>query len=185
MPTLTLEQPLLLSLLLVAVPFTVIAASRRLSHTSTPLRILAIGIVFMFVSNAFIAALSAVDRQLSFTWAALASMFVNIALNLILIPLFGYLGASWATVLTEIALAAFGWLLTVRYLGRFPVFGLSWRIQRAGVVMGGVLYPLQGVHGPLTLLAIGVGALVYGLAVLLLGGLDAEDRALIRRAIRR
>jgi Ca-activated chloride channel homolog len=44
MPTLTLEQPLLLSLLLVAVPFTVIVASRRLHHTSTPLRLLAIGL---------------------------------------------------------------------------------------------------------------------------------------------
>jgi O-antigen/teichoic acid export membrane protein len=126
-----------------------------------------------------------VDRQLSFTWAALASMFVNIALNLILIPPFGYLGASWATVLTEIALAAFGWYLTVRYLGRIPVLGLSWRILLAGVVMGGVLYPLQGVHGPLTLLVIGVAGLVYGLAILVLGGLDAEDRALIRRALRR
>src|SRR5919202_4352337 len=44
MPTLSLEQPLLLVLLVVAVPFTVIAASRRLRHTSAPLRVLAIGL---------------------------------------------------------------------------------------------------------------------------------------------
>jgi O-antigen/teichoic acid export membrane protein len=157
----------------------------QFASSAPALRILAVGIVFMFVSNAFIAALSAVDRQLSFTWAALGSMVVNIALNLLLIPPFGYLGASWATVLTEIALAVFGWFLTVRYLGRLPVLALSWRILLAGVVMGGVLYPLQGVHGPLTLLAIGVGGLVYGLALLVLGGLDGEDRALIRRALRR
>src|SRR2546430_4471389 len=112
-------------------------------------------------------------------------MSVIVAPTLLLIPPFGYLGASWATVLTEVALAAFGWFLTVRYLGRIPVFGLSWRIPLAGVVMGGVLYPLQGVHGPLTLLAIGFAGLVYGLAILVLGGLDAEDRALIRRALRR
>jgi O-antigen/teichoic acid export membrane protein len=149
------------------------------------LRLLAVGIVFMFVSNAFIAALNAMDRQLIFTWAALASMFVNIALNLALIPPFGYLGASWATVLTELALAVFGWFLTVRYVGPIPVWALSWRILLAGVVMGGVLYPLRGVHGPATLLAIGVGVVVYGLAVLLLGGLNAEDRAMIRRALRR
>jgi O-antigen/teichoic acid export membrane protein len=168
--------------------FALVAGLRPLyqfAASAPALRILAVGIAFMFVSNAFIAALSAVDRQLSFTWAALASMVVNIVLNVALIPPFGYLGASWATVLTEVALAAFGWFLTVRYVGRVPVFGLSWRILLAGVVMGGVLYPLQGVHGPLALLAIGVGGLVYGLAVLLLGGLDADDRALIRRALRR
>ena len=55
-----------------------------------------LGIVLMFVSNAFIGALNAIDRQLTFTWAALVSMVVNIALNLALIPRFGYLGASWA-----------------------------------------------------------------------------------------
>jgi hypothetical protein len=37
----------------------------------------------------------------------------------------------------------------------------------------------------LTLLAIGFAGLVYGVAILVLGGLDAEDRALIRRALRR
>jgi hypothetical protein len=88
-------------------------------------------------------------------------------------------------VLTEVALALFGWFLTVRYVGRIPVFGGSWRILLAGVVMGGVLYPLQGVHGPATLLVIGLGGVVYGLAVLVLGGLDAQDRAMLRRALRR
>jgi hypothetical protein len=51
--------------------------------------------------------------------------------------------------------------------------------------MAAILYPLQGVHGPLTLLVIGVGVLVYGLALLLLGALDADERAMIRRALGR
>ena len=84
------------------------------------LRILAIGIVFMFVNNAFIGTLNAIDRQSSFTWAALWSMVVNVGLNLIVIPLFGYIGASWATVVTEIALGIFGWILVARHLTRLP-----------------------------------------------------------------
>jgi O-antigen/teichoic acid export membrane protein len=149
------------------------------------LRILALGIVFMFVNNAFIAALSAIDRQLSFTWAALASMVLNVVLNLALIPRFGYLGASAATVLTEVALVGFGWLLVARHLARVPVFTLSWRILLAGLVMGAALYPLQGAHGPLTLLAIAGGAAVYGLALFLLRALDEEELAVLRRALRR
>jgi O-antigen/teichoic acid export membrane protein len=157
----------------------------QFAASAPALRILAVGIPFMFVSNAFIAALGAIDRQLSFTWAALASMFVNVVLNLALIPPFGYLGASWATVLTEVGLALFGWLLTARYLGRVPFPRLGWRILLAGVAMGGVLYPLQGVHGPMTLLVIAVGGLVYAAVLLVLGGVDAEERALLRRALRR
>jgi O-antigen/teichoic acid export membrane protein len=147
------------------------------------LRILALGIVFMFVCNTFIGALNAIDRQLTFTWAALASMVVNIALNLALIPPFGYLGASAATVLTEVALFAFGWYLTARHLTRVPVLALSWRCLLAGLVMGAALFPLQGVHGPMTILVILAGALVYGLALLLLGALDPDEVRMLRRAV--
>jgi O-antigen/teichoic acid export membrane protein len=157
----------------------------QFAGSASALRVLSVGIVFMFVSNAFIAALSAIDRQLSFTWAALASMVVNVSLNLALIPPFGYLGASWATVLTEVGLVVFAWLLTARHLGRVPVLAPSWRILAAGAVMGAALYPLRGVHGPLTLLAIAAGALVYGSMLLVLGAVDAEERGLIRRAVGR
>ena len=148
------------------------------------LRILATGIVFMFITNAFIGALNAIDRQLSFTWAALGSMVVNIALNLVLIPLFGYIGASVATVLTEVALLAFCWYLTGRHLSRVPLLSLSWRILLAGLVMGGALYPLMRVTGPMVVVAIAAGALIYGLALLLLGGLDSDEIRLVRRAVR-
>ncbi len=152
---------------------------------STPaLRILALGIPFMFVSNAFIGALNAIDRQLTFTWAALGSMVVNILLNLALIPPFGYLGAAWATILTEVALFGLGWYLTARHLTRVPVLSLSWRILLAGLVMGAALYPLQDVHGLLILPAILAGALVYALVLLLLGAADAEEMRLLRRAVR-
>jgi len=147
------------------------------------LRILAVGIVLMFVSNAFIGALNAIDRQLTFTWAALVSMVVNIGLNLALIPLLGYIGASWATVLTEVALFAMGWYLTARHLTAVPLLSLSWRIVLASLVMGAALYPLRDVHGPLIVAAILAGAVVYGLALLLVGAADREEMRLIRRAV--
>ena len=37
-------------------------------------------------------------------------LVINLGLNLILIPRFGYIGASWATVATEIGLVLAGWL---------------------------------------------------------------------------
>jgi O-antigen/teichoic acid export membrane protein len=152
-------------------------------ESQAALQILAVGIVLMFVSNAFIGALNAIDRQLTFTWAALVSMVVNIGLNLALIPAFGYLGASWATVLTELALFAMGWWLTARHLTVVPLLSLSWRILLASLVMGAALYPLRDVHGPMIAVAIVAGALVYGLALLLVGAADAEEMRLLRRAV--
>ncbi len=148
------------------------------------LQILALGIPFMFVCNAFIGALNAIDRQLTFTWAALVSMIVNVALNLALIPPFGYLGASWATVLTEVAIVVMGWYLTARNLTAMPLLGLSWRILLASLVMAAALYPLRQVHGPMIGAAVLVGIVVYALALLLLGAADAEEMRLLRRAVR-
>jgi O-antigen/teichoic acid export membrane protein len=147
------------------------------------LRILAVGIVFMFVNNAFIGTLNAIDRQSSFTWAALWSMVVNVGLNLVVIPLFGYVGASWATVVTEIALGVFGWILVARHLTRLPVHRLCWRSLLAGCIMGAVIFPFQHVTTLELIPVIIGGAIVYGAALLLLRAFDREEWAMARRAL--
>ncbi|MDQ6772337.1 MAG: flippase [Candidatus Dormibacteraeota bacterium] len=154
-------------------------------EAAAALRILALGVVFMFVSNAFIGALNSIDRQVLFTWIAALSMVVNIGLNLILIPLYGYLGAAAATVLTEIVLFAAGWVLVARHLGPVPVHRLSWRVILAGLVMGAALWPVQHVTGPAALAVVGGGALVYGLALLILGAVDREERTLLLATLKR
>jgi O-antigen/teichoic acid export membrane protein len=178
---LALGAPIAVGTFMLAEPFQFIY---HYPQSERVLRILAVGIVLMFVSNAFIGALNAIDRQLTFTWAALVSMFVNVGLNLAIIPLFGYIGASWATVLTEVALFAMGWFLTARHLTAVPLLSLSWRIVLASLVMGAALYPLQHVHGLMTAVAILAGAVVYVLALLLVGAADAEEKRLLRRALR-
>ena len=149
------------------------------------LQILALGVVFMFISNAFIAALNAIDRQVMFTWAALGSMIVNILLNVALIPRYGYLGASWATVLTEIALTIISYVMVGRELGRVPVAGLSWRVVLAGLVMGVVIYPFHQVTGLRAVAVIAGGVLIYVAALFGLGAVDREEREMLRRALRR
>jgi len=52
--------------------------------SAAALQILALALGFAFVNNAFIGALNASDRQLSFTWAAGWSLAANLALNLAL-----------------------------------------------------------------------------------------------------
>ena len=178
---LALGAPIAVGTYMLAEPFQFIYSYPQ---SANALRILSLGIVLMFVSNAFIGALNAIDRQLTFTWAALVSMFVNVGLNLAIIPLWGYLGASWATVLTEVALFVMGWFLTARHLTAVPLLSLSWRIVLASLVMGAALFPLQHVHGLMTAVAILVGAVVYVLALLLVGAADAEERRLLRRALR-
>jgi O-antigen/teichoic acid export membrane protein len=146
-------------------------------------RILALAMGLAFANNAFIGALNASDRQSSFTWAAGWSLAVNVALNLILIPTVGFVGASWATVATEIALGVAAWILTARYIGRVPVVSLSWRVILAGLVMGVAVWPMQGMAGFLIAVPICAGVAVYVAAVLLLRALSRDEIRWARRAL--
>jgi O-antigen/teichoic acid export membrane protein len=156
--------------------------ARRLSlfvQSEPSLRILAFAIVFLFANSAFYAMLNATNRQGLNAWATGLAAVINIALNLVLIPFYGYLAASAVTVITEAALCAFGWWFVQRRRPdlRLPVLGLSWRILVAGAAMGLVLYPLARFPIYLTVPA---GGIVYLVAIYFLRAVDAEEWELAR-----
>jgi O-antigen/teichoic acid export membrane protein len=175
--------PMSVGIFLLAHPLTRALFGPEYANSEYALRILALALGIAFVNNAFIGALSASDRQSSFTWAAGWSLLVNVVANLALIPIFGYVGASGATVLTEIVLGVAGWVLTARYIGRVPVVNLSWRVVLAGLIMGAAVFPLSGMSGWAMAIPIVVGVAVYGGAVVLLRGLTMDEIGWARRAL--
>lgn len=175
--------PMTVGIFLLAGPLTRLLFSASFANSEPALRILALALVIGFVNNAFIGALSASDRQSSFTWAAGWSLVANVGLNLVLIPTYGYLGASWATVATEIVLFTAAWTLTARYIGRVQVLKLSWRTVLAGLVMGVVVFPLRDLGGVAIVIPVVVGVGVYAVAVLLLRAISADEIRFARRAL--
>ncbi len=175
--------PVSVGIFVLSHPFTLLLFGKDYAQSEYALKILALALGVAFVNNAFIGALNASDRQLSFTWAAGWSLLANVALNIVLIPLFGYKGASWATVFTELVLGLAGWILSARHVGRVPVFKLSWRVVAAGLIMGAAIYPLSTLGGYEVAIPIVAGACVYIAAVLLLRALDGEEIRWARRAL--
>jgi O-antigen/teichoic acid export membrane protein len=175
--------PMTLGIFLLAHPLTRLLFSVDFARSEPALRILSVGLVIAFANNAFIGALSASDRQSSFTWAAAWSLVANVVLNIALIPVFGYLGASWATVATEIVLFIAGWALTARHIGRVPVIRLSWRLALAGLVMAVVVFPMRDFGGVAIAIPIVVGAGVYAAAALMLKAVTPDEIRFARRAL--
>jgi O-antigen/teichoic acid export membrane protein len=177
---LVMGWPLTVGTFMLAVP---IGGLFRFFPQSEPsLRILALGIVFLFVNSAFAAMLYGMDRQHSFALVSGLAVVVNLALNLALIPLQGYLAASANTVVTEAALAFMAWVC-VRRAGQFlPWFRLSWRTVLAGLIMAAVLAPLADAWFPAAVVA---GGLTYVLALAALGAISREELVLLARGLRR
>ena len=146
------------------------------------LRILAFGIVFLFANSAFYAMLNAINRQHLNAWATGLAAGVNIVLNLILIPFYGYLAASATTVVTEAALCVFGWWFVQRQRPdlRLPWLRLSWRVFVAGMVMGAVLYELRSRS---IFISVPAGSIVYVVAIYLIRAIEPEEWALVRYGV--
>jgi O-antigen/teichoic acid export membrane protein len=126
--------------------------------------------------------LNAINRQHMNAWATGLAAAINIVLNLIFIPLYGYLAASTTTVLTEASLCVFGWWFVQRNHPelRLAVIRLSWRIVLAGAVMGVVLYPLSRFS---IFISLPAGGLVYLVAIYLIRAIEPEEWRLAQHGL--
>ena len=152
---------------------------RLFPQSEASLRILSFAIVFLFANSAFYAMLNATNRQHLNAWATGLAAAINIVLNLIFIPFYGYLAASATTVVTEASLCVLGWWFIQRNHPelRLPVIGLSWRILLAGAAMGVVLYPLRRYS---IFISLPAGGLVYLVAIFLIRAIEPEEWRLAR-----
>ncbi len=149
------------------------------------LQILALAIVFMFADNTFAATLNAIDKQNVFAFVAMVGLVINVGVNLVVIPRYGYLGASWAVVVTEAALVVVGWFVLRAQLGTIPLLRTSWKSIAAGVVMGAFIYVANPHQNRVLLFVVVVAsAFIYGAALLVLRVADREEMDLIRNALR-
>lgn len=108
---LLLGVPLAVATVVLARPLVHLVAGSGFDAAATPLRILAPAIVLAFVNVVFAGVLFALNRRRELLWASVAGLAVNIALNLIVIPAYGYRGAAATTVFSEaLGLALMFWL---------------------------------------------------------------------------
>jgi O-antigen/teichoic acid export membrane protein len=138
---------------------------------------------FSFINSVVHYVLIALNQQRFLTKAFLIGLAFNLAANLIAIPALSYRGAALVTVLSEIALLIPFYYSLRQHLAPLPILDLFWRPVLAAAAMGGALYFLL----PLTnlLVALAVSLSLYGILLLALGALGADERLLLRRLVPR
>jgi O-antigen/teichoic acid export membrane protein len=122
------------------------------------------------------------DHQSRIAFFLLLSAITNITLNLLLIPLLGANGAALARVASVFLLFVLSYVTVYRQVMAVTLAPLLARSTLATIVMVAVLWPIR--QWPVGLL-VGVGALVYGIAVLGVGAISRDELRLLLRAWRR
>jgi len=159
----------------------IVHVTRGFEQSIPALRILAPSVVLLFVNNAFIYTLTAINRQVDFTRLALLTFAVNVILNLALIPPYSYLGAAAASTITEVALFAGGWWLLRRHLAALSIVGSIAPVLGSAAVMGIVVFLIRS--WPLAVVII-LGAAVYLAALVVTRSLNPEEWSIVRSGFR-
>ena len=158
---------------------------RKFTYTTgsdLALRIIIWSIPIGFVNSVTQYVLIAVNQQRYLTKAFVIGVLFNSIGNLLVIPIFGYLGAAVITILSEFSLL-FPFYYSVRqHVGRVPWLTISAPPMLSIVAAAIVIYMLNGLQvGTMLGLILGLG--VYGIALVLFGAFRGEDMAAVGRAL--
>lgn len=151
-----------------------------LPHAAIALQILICFLPFGYINSVTQYLLIALNKQRFISYSFLIAVPFNIVANLLLIPVMGYRGAALVTILSEVVLLVPFLYCVRRHIPLPPLASLALRPLLAALAMGGAVYLLRE-YNPL--LAVPAGAIVYVVALLVLGTFDAEDRRLLAQLL--
>jgi len=179
---LALALPMGVGISLLAERLTLFIYGVEFSGTHLALQILIWGLVAVFLSSITGYLLNAVDKQLLFTMTAAFAAFLNVALNLFFIPIWGYIGAAATTVITEF-FVLFGLLYFSRKNNyKFNIFRMLVKPSIATVAMVLIIFALLQFH---VLLIVPIATITYFVALLLIRGVEKEELFLVKSYFKR
>lgn len=141
------------------------------------LQILVWALVLMFVNYIIGYLLNSIDKQKLFTFTAGFGALLNVALNLILIPMYSYIGAAVATVATELLNFVFLFYFASASGFKFNLYKITLRPLIAGAAMAVAIYYLFFMH---LLFIVPIAAALYFIVLLLIGGIHKEEIGLMK-----
>jgi O-antigen/teichoic acid export membrane protein len=145
------------------------------------------GILLLGIQQQFQWGLLYHKRTSFITLATVAAGVLNVLLNIVYVPAYGYLAAAVTTLVSYAVLL----LLTIRLSRRFFFWPFPYRaLLNAAIasgIMGIVIRSLERIPrlAPVTIVVICIcaGTAAYGAALLLLGEFSSEELSLVRRAM--
>ena len=152
------------------------------------LQILVWTLIFLFINNIGGATLGAIDRPILNDISLSFCIFVNILLDLFLIPYYSYIGAGIAAIITQIVLLIqFNYFLSKNGIS-INFLRLMYKPLIGGIVMGIFIYfikiVLRAFPGIMQLLiVIPIAAVVYFLVLLAIKAFNEEDKIIIYNII--
>jgi O-antigen/teichoic acid export membrane protein len=169
----------------------VAVSSTNFADASTPFAILALASAFSYLSSVFGFASVSINKHHKIIFISIGVFFLNLILNLILIPHFSIQGAAWATAISELcALAGICYVFRRESGVKIKMLHPLGRPLAASLALLPVSLILQNLWSTEsavlnTIIASTVLSLIYLSFLQLLGGVPSEVREFVRKSITR
>jgi O-antigen/teichoic acid export membrane protein len=155
---LAISVPAAVGGVLVAEPLLVFIGGAAYAPSAVPFCILAPLLPLRFLNNGFGMTMTALDRQDERTRGVFGAAVFNVALNLLILPRYGAVGAAATTLATEVLLLTWTTWRVRALLGPLGLAPVLARVLAPAAVMGAVVAVLPAVH---VLAVIAAGVAVY------------------------
>jgi O-antigen/teichoic acid export membrane protein len=160
---------------------------REFGGGASVLLVLSLGQSVNVVSGPVGAVLLSTGRERNWVWLNCLAFVTNIAMNLLLVPHHGIMGAAWASAGSTVVLFAGAVWSVFRLEGHWPWDRRLWKVVPAAVVAFTSVWWVQGLEVLRPIWSLGASVAIATLTtVLTLGvlGLEPEDRVLLQSLLR-
>lgn len=155
----------------------------QFSESVPALRILIWAAVFLFIEYPFGSLLNATGNERRNTWNRGVQLFIFIALNIFLIPRYGFMGAVYTALASSILIVILGAWRTrrlVRLFGRANNLAFC-KTAASALIMAGFVWRLAGQYSFLVIIPL--AAVVYLAMLILLRFYDKQERLWLKNLL--
>ena len=167
-----LAVPIVIFLIVLARPIILILGGEGFLSSVLPLQILAFVVGLVFLNNLGGKALIALELQKAGMWVYISGAVLNILANLLVIPRYSYIGASFTTLMTEVVVTILMFLILYQKTGFTAEMKRVYKSILAGLIMTLVIYKFKEFNILVPLFLVSVA---YFLALYFVGGFTRKN----------
>lgn len=134
-----LSVPLVVILVALSRAIVLVVYKQQFEASSFALQILSLTLIFLFPTAQFVYLFAALNKQQFYTVSSVACLLINVALDFMLIPKMGFVGACIGTLGAEVTLFGIGIYFAKKIDKNFSFIRVSWKPLVSGIAMWAVL----------------------------------------------
>lgn len=143
------------------------------------LQILLFALLFAFINTLFSFVLISVNKQKMLLWINIGAIAINLLINALVIPEWGFRGAAMTSVIAECYILVATYIVSHRHLSYKLRFGNFFKIMVSAVIMGIIIWLLRDptfdlVENKNLLLLVPIGGAIYVSMLFVTGVLSRE-----------